>query len=322
MIRWKKAAAAAAIAVTAAFAITACAGSGTDGGSGADGGGTLTLGAILAPTTFDPAGSEWGNRAPFYQAVYDTLLLATPEGTIEPWLATEWSYNDDSTVLTITLRDDVTFSDGSDLDSADVVATMQRSKDGSGPDKGYFNNVATIEAPDATTVVLTLSAPDPALLSYLTRTAGLVASSESLESADLPTTPVGSGPYVLDTSATVTGTSYAYTKNADYWNPDAQHYDEVVINVLGDVTAALNAIKAGEANGVKLATNDNLAEVEGAGWTINANELDFQGVLLLDRAGTQQPELADVRKPRHRRRRAHRARRRSRGRRRRPARPH
>ncbi|WP_457100603.1 ABC transporter substrate-binding protein [Microbacterium sp. P5_E9] len=295
MIRWKKAAAAAAIAVTAAFAITACAGGGgSEGGEGTDGGGTLTLGAILAPTTFDPAGSEWGNRAPFYQAVYDTLLLATPEGTIEPWLATEWSYNDDNTVLTITLRDDVTFSDGSDLDSADVVATMQRSKDGSGPDKGYFNNVATIEAPDATTVVLTLSAPDPALLSYLTRTAGLVASSESLESADLPTTPVGSGPYVLDTSATVTGTSYAYTKNADYWNPDAQHYDEVVINVLGDVTAALNAIKAGEANGVKLANNDNLAEVEGAGWTINANELDFQGVLLLDRAGTQQPELADV----------------------------
>ncbi|WP_243076481.1 ABC transporter substrate-binding protein [Microbacterium sp. SS28] len=291
MFRWKATAAALAVA---AIALTGCAASGDSGSGDGEGGGTLTLGALLAPTTFDPAGSEWGNRAPFYQSVYDTLLLATPEGTIEPWLATEWSYNDDSTVLTITLRDDVTFSDGSTLDSADVVATMQRSKDGAGPDKGYFNNVSTIEAPDATTVVLTLSAPDPALLSYLTRTAGLVASSESLESADIDTTPVGSGPYVLDTSATVSGTSYAYTKNKDYWNPDAQHYDKLVINVLGDVTAALNAIKAGEANGVKLANNDNLAEVEGAGWTINANELDFQGLLLLDRAGTQAPELADV----------------------------
>lgn len=292
MLRWKATAATIAIA---ALALTGCAASGEDGGSGeGESGGTLTLGAILAPTTFDPAGSEWGNRAPFYQAVYDTLLLATPEGTIEPWLATAWEYNEDNTVLTITLRDDVTFSDGSELDSADVVATMDRSKNGTGPDAGYFRNVATIEAPDAQTVVLTLSAPDPALLNYLTRTAGLVAASESLDSADLATTPVGSGPYVLDTAATVTDTTYVYTKNEDYWNPDAQHYDGVTINVLSDPTAALNAIKAGEANGVKLVNNDVLAEVEGAGWTVNANELDFQGLLLLDRAGTMAPELADV----------------------------
>ena len=37
--------------------------------------------------------------------MFDTLLLATPEGTIEPWLATEWAYNDDNTVLTLTLRE-------------------------------------------------------------------------------------------------------------------------------------------------------------------------------------------------------------------------
>ena len=105
----EEAAAAAAIAVTTALALTSCAG-GHDGGGGEGGGGTLTLGAILAPTTYDPAGAEWGNRSPYYQAVFDTLLLATPEGTIEPWLATEWSYNEDNTVLTLTLRDDVTFT--------------------------------------------------------------------------------------------------------------------------------------------------------------------------------------------------------------------
>src|SRR3954447_4778754 len=111
MIRWKKAAAAAVIAVTA-LAVSACAGGGSDGGgSGSGAGQTLTLGAIAAPTTFDPAGSEWGNRAPYYQSVYDTLLLATSKGTIEPWLATKWAYNDDNTVLTLTLRDDVKFTD-------------------------------------------------------------------------------------------------------------------------------------------------------------------------------------------------------------------
>ena len=227
--------------------------------------------------------------------MFDTLLLATPEGTIEPWLATEWSYNEDNTVLTLTLRDDVTFTDGSALTGQVVAENLQRFKDGTSPDAGYFAGVTSFEAPDDTTVVITLAAPDPAMLNYLTRDPGLVASAESFESEDLATTPVGSGPYILDTAATVTGTSYSYTANPDYWNPDVQHYDNLTINVLQDPTAALNAIKAGEANGVRLSTNDNLAEVEAAGWTVNANELDFQGLLLLDRDGTMAPELADVR---------------------------
>jgi peptide/nickel transport system substrate-binding protein len=290
MLRWRTATAA--VAITAALALTSCAAD--SGGSGGEGD-NLTLGAILAPTTFDPAGSEWGNRAPFYQAVFDTLLLATPEGTIEPWLATEWSYNEDNTVLTLTLRDDVTFSDGSKLTGDVVKQNLERFKSGTSPDAGYFAGISSVEAPDETTVVITLSAPDPAMLNYLTRDPGLIGSAESFESEDLATNPVGSGPYILDTAATVTGTSYVYTKNPDYWNPDVQHYDGLTINVLADPTAALNAIKAGEANGVKLVSNDNLAEVEGAGWTINANELDFQGMLLLDRAGTMNPALADVR---------------------------
>jgi peptide/nickel transport system substrate-binding protein len=290
MFRWK--ATAAAVAVTA-LALTGCAGA--DGGSGGSGSTTLTLGAISSPTTFDPSGSEWGNRAPYYQAVFDTLLLATPEGTIEPFLATDYSYNEDNTVLTLTIRDDVTFSDGSAL-TADVVAqNLLRFRDGTSPDAGYFATVQGVEAPDDTTVVITLGAPDPAFLNYLTRDPGLVASAESFDSPDIATNPIGSGPYVLDTAATVTGTSYTYTANPDYWNKDLQHYEKLVINVLQDPTAALNAIKAGEANGVKLANNDNLGEVEGAGWTVNANELDFQGMLLLDRSGTVEPALADVR---------------------------
>ena len=68
-----------------------------------------------------------------------------------------------------------------------------------------------------------------------------------------------------------------------------------MINVFADTTAALNAIKAGEVNGVDCRPTTTSTEVEGAGWTANANELDFQGLLLLDRDGTMAPALADVR---------------------------
>ena len=133
MLRWRTAAAA--VAITGALALSSCA---ADTTGTTDGGGNLTLGAILAPTTFDPAGSEWGNRSPYYQAVFDTLLLATPEGTIEPWLATEWSYDDTNTVLTLTLRDDVTFSDGSTLTGDVVKQNIERFQAGTSPDAGYF----------------------------------------------------------------------------------------------------------------------------------------------------------------------------------------
>ena len=293
MFRWKATAATFAIA---ALALTGCSGGGSDSGDGGDAtGGTLTLGAIIEPLTLDPSRAEWGNRAPYYQAMYDTLLVATPEGTIEPWLATEWEYNDDNTVLTLTLRDDVTFSDGTELTADVVVENLQRFKDGTSPDASYFANVDTFEAVDASTVAITLSAPDPSMLNYLTRDAGLIASSEAIAAGDLATNPIGSGPYVYDAAASVPGTSYRYTANPDYWNPDVQHYDDLVINVLADATAQLNAIRAGEVNAIKIASSENLAEIEGAGWTNNANELDVASLLLLDRGGEMNEALGDVR---------------------------
>src|SRR5699024_2440903 len=128
---------------------------------------------------------------------------------------------------------------------------------------------------------------DPAFLNYLTRTAGLVLSPAAVENADLPTNPVGSGPYTLDVAATVTENSYTFLRREGYWNPDVQHYDKIVMRVFQDPTAMLNALRAGEINYAKLAVADTFEQAESAGWTLNKNELDFQGLLLLDRAGTQ-----------------------------------
>ncbi|BAS14781.1 glutathione-binding protein GsiB [Arthrobacter sp. Hiyo8] len=75
----------------------------------------------------------------------------------------------------------------------------------------------TAKAVDATTLELTLSAPDPAFLNYLSKDASFMQSPASFGNADIATKPVGSGPYVLDTAATVTGTSYSYHRNPNYW---------------------------------------------------------------------------------------------------------
>ena len=294
MFRWKATAATIAIA---ALALTGCAGAGDDGSSGSDSGRAdrLTLTAIVAPTSYDIGqGAEYGNRSPFFQAVFDTVLQKNSAGEIEPWLATEWEYNEDNTVLTLTLRDDVEFTDGTPLDAEAVVASFERFRDGTSPQAATFAG-KEFAAVDATTVTITQPAPDPSLINLLSIAPGLIQAPSTFDDPDSATEPIGSGPYVLDTASTVTGTTYVYTANPDYWNADAVKYDNLTINVIEDPTATLNALKAGEANGAKIVNNDTIPEIEASGWTIESNELDFQGLLLFDRAGTMAPELADVR---------------------------
>ncbi|MCW3492687.1 ABC transporter substrate-binding protein [Microbacterium sp. SSM24] len=255
---------------------------------------SVVIGQFLAPATFDTTQAEWGNRALYYQAVYDTLLYNASDGSVEPNLATEYTYSDDNKELTLTLRDDVTFTDGTDLTADVVKQNLERFKDGGGAYAGDLANVESIAAPDDTTVVLTLSAPDPALLAYLSREAGLIAAPAMFDAEDADTNPIGSGPYILDQDATTTGTSYVFTKNPDYWNPDVQHYETVTMNVLADPTAGVNAVQAGEVDTMVLTDNNNLDQIEAAGFEIQSSELNFQGLLLLDRAGEMNPALGDV----------------------------
>jgi peptide/nickel transport system substrate-binding protein len=292
MFKWKRAAA---VAVAATIALAGC--SAGDSGSGETGGtgGTLTLGLITPPASMSAQNANWANQSPYMQAVYDSLLVADADGEIQPNLATEWSYNDDLTVLTMTLRDDVVFTDGTAF-NADVAAqNLIRFRDGTSPNASFLVNMADATAVDDTTLEITLTQPDPALTTYLTQNAGLQESPEAFDSPDVETVPVGSGPYTLNTSETVAGNSYVFDKNPEYWKPENQHYDKIVMNVYADGTSLLNAIQGGQLNAANTFDNTTIDQIEAAGYTINPLELNWMGLILFDRNGTLNPALGDVR---------------------------
>jgi peptide/nickel transport system substrate-binding protein len=85
------------VPIAAVLALTGCgAGDGgtSDGGDGAGAGNALlTLGSLQEPTSWDPAQANEGHLAPIYQAVYDTLVKAEPDGELVPMLAEDsrWS---------------------------------------------------------------------------------------------------------------------------------------------------------------------------------------------------------------------------------------
>ena len=285
------------VAAAAALALTmaACGGGGaSSSGGGQQGAGTLTLGALVPPTTQAAANAGWANESPYMQAVYDTLLHASPEAKIEPWLATEWSYNANKTALTMKLRTDVKFSDGEAFNATVAAQNILRFRDGTSPNKSFLASVADAKAADPATLIITLKQPDPALLNYLTQNAGLQASPKSFDAADAKTKPIGSGPFVLDTGKTVVGSKYVYTKNPSYWAKDQQHYANLTINVYQSIATQVNALRGGQVNGLNLADNSANDQLKGAGIVLFPHELDWTGIMLLDRGGKMNPALANV----------------------------
>src|SRR5690625_4552674 len=87
----------------------------------AEGGSLVYLEHASFATLYPPEGGTYQNGG-IINNIADRLVYQDPETLeFEPWLAKSWEINDDATTFRFTLRDDVTFSDGSPL-TADVVA--------------------------------------------------------------------------------------------------------------------------------------------------------------------------------------------------------
>lgn len=286
-------AAAAAILVSAGLALTACGGAAGGTGTAAAKTTTLTLGAVSEIRSWDPAQAHVGHALQPYQAAYDSLLLRQPDGKLSPMLATEWKYNDANTKLTVDLRTDVTFSDGAKFDAEAAKANLDHFKKANGPQMAQLTAVSDVAVVDADTIELNLTTPDPSLEFYLSQAAGLMGSPKALGTEAIKTEPVGSGPYVMDKAATVKDSQSVFTARKDYRNKDLQKFQKVTFKTLIDLTARTNALVSGQIDATLLDPKTG-KQAEGAKMKLVATEVDWQGLLLLDRDGTKNPALANV----------------------------
>lgn len=254
---------------------------------------TLALAAMLDNNSFDRAQLMIANQIQFWQPVLDTLLVMQPDGKIVAGLATEWSYNDDNSSLTLTLRDGVSFTDGTPFDAEAVKANIEYLKNGAGQNSFMVEYVSEIEIVSPTEVRLHLSEPDPTLLDNLTVVGGAMASPKTL-TGEGAATLVGTGPYVYDNATSVLGRQYVYNRNPDYWDAASFPFERVTITPINDQVARLNAIKSGQVDG-GLGEARAVADAEANGLTINKSDVNWLGITIADRDGKLVPALADVR---------------------------
>lgn len=253
----------------------------------------LVLGVGVEPQSLDPAQSREAQFVQYFQPVFDTLIRRLPDGSPGEMLATAWEYDETNTKLTLTLREGVKFTDGTDFNADAAKANIDRFHTAGGPLSGNIGSVESTEAPDATTLVLNLSKPDPALIYNLGGPGGYMQSPEQFDSATIDTQPVGSGPYKLARDKTTPGSEYVFVANEDYWNPEIQKFSGITLKVMQDENARINALSTNQIDGM-IATSKTVAQAESLDLTVNTVPGDWQGLTLLDRDGTVVPALKEV----------------------------
>ena len=288
--------AAAAMVAASALTFSACGGGSSDssGGGDAAGGAALTLGVLQEPASWDPAQAHVGHQLQPFQAVYDSLLLRQPDGTLAPMLATEWGYTDDTNlVFQMKLREGVTFSDGTPFNADAVKANLDHFAQDNGKQAAQVAAVESVTVVDPTTVQVNLSQQDPAFEYYMSQAAGLMGSPAALGTDAIDRTPVGTGPYTMDPAQAVVGSQYVFNAREGYWNPDLQKWDTITMKLLADPTSRVNALQSGEVDATLLDAATS-AQAESAGKAKLTYSTDWTGLLLFDRDGQVAPELASV----------------------------
>ncbi|WP_182347157.1 ABC transporter substrate-binding protein [Tomitella gaofuii] len=281
----------AATAILIGLAMVVACGGGQSGAS-AD---RIRIAVPQAPPTLDPADMTEGQMLFFAQTLFDSLVVVGPDGQIQPNIATEWSYNADHTSLTMTLRDDATFSDGTAVDAAAVVKALDHNREGTGTAHQQLLSVSDVSAVDPSTVRIDLKSGDPSLLYSLGTYGGFLVAPASVDAGTADTAPIGSGPYVLDTAQTVNGSSYVFSRHAGYWNQAAFPYDSVELKVIDTPDATLNALKSGQIDAM-YGTEEASQDAKAAGLTVNVGSPAlWNGYIIADRSGRQVPALGDER---------------------------
>lgn len=282
-----------ALAAAVSLSVSACSGSSSDSGSDS-GPKTITIATGAAPAKWDPYLFDWGSLSQPEMAVYDTLIHKTPDGEYSPGLATEWSYTDPTT-FELTIRDGAVFSDGTPVDGAAVKTNLDRAKTVVGPKTAQLADVERVEA-EGQKVTIKLSSPNPSLPAAFSQVMGMVASPKALEDvAALEQQPVGAGPYTLNVAKSTAGDSYTFEKSDTYWDADNVAVDTLVIKIIPDLSAALNALRSGQidaVNGTTLQadTAKTVPDVE-----ILSQPSYIAALNLQDRDGTQVEALKDAR---------------------------
>ena len=201
---------------------------------------TVVMGPTSEPAAgFDPA-YGWGAGEHVHEPlIQSTLTVTEPDLTIGYDLATDVEVSGDGMVWTVTIRDDVYFTDGEQLTAEDVAFTYNTLKNTSSVND--FTMLKEAKALDDVTVEFHMERPY-SIWPYTMAVTGIVP--EHAYGNDYGSHPIGSGRYMLEQWDK--GQQVILKANPDYYG-EAPNMEEVIILFMEE-DAAYAAVQAGQAD--------------------------------------------------------------------------
>ncbi|MGN7226184.1 ABC transporter substrate-binding protein [Dietzia maris] len=210
-------------------------------------GGTVRFAYAAEPVSVDSVNCGSGMSWMACTAVYGGLVTFDPR-TLEygPGLAESFE-SGDGQQWEITLRPELTFTDGTPLDAEAVAFNWERAAD------PVSRNAAreTVdsmewEVRDDRTLVVTLDEVNYQFPSLLYTSLGMIGSPTAIreKGEDFAQNPVGAGPFVLDNWSR--GTEMSFVRNDDYWAAPRPYLDKLVIVTIAQEQQRANALNSGD----------------------------------------------------------------------------
>ncbi|TCP45042.1 peptide/nickel transport system substrate-binding protein [Tamaricihabitans halophyticus] len=210
------------------------------------------------PSSFDPNTSASGLDQTYLAPIYDRLLYNSPKGELEPMLAERFEVEGSTIVLT--LRPDLTFTDGAPFDSHAVKTNLDRYMADGSTLRPEVAHITAVSAREPLVVEIQTDGSVGATLATLSARAGMMVSPKAIEAGDVETNPAGIGPY---TATRVTpGQGVQLTKTDNYWEPSVQRVATMELKGVGENQTRQNALASGEtlAAEVEVPTIDALGD--------------------------------------------------------------
>lgn len=229
-------------------------------------------------------------------------------GKSTPYVAESATWNDDQTALTLTLRSDAKFADGSPITADDVVYSLRRALS----DVGYASAVgswlnvsdaeADIVAADESTVEISVTHYSPLIEKFLTFQIFPIVDSETAAAEATDDDPwaaeffaqeaTESGPYVIESR--VEGQSLTLAKNEEFTASDlSQSPNRIVVQHMPDPQQAFLALQNGAVDLVSGLTPD-LAQAVEQDENLRLYDLPYSDIVYLG-MNNDDPALSDVR---------------------------
>lgn len=220
----------------------------------------LALTTQTTDETYDPARYNKSSDYMRGRAVYSYLTKLDERGQAVPEVATEWEPNADATVWRFKVRDDILFSDGKPLTTADMIYSIMRHKDENvaSSAKQLMDNVTSVTADGPDGLTVELAAPDVDLPILL----GLFQFALLQDGTTEFTQPIGTGAFTV--TEFQPGLRHILDRNPNYWKEGRPYIDRLEMFPIPDATARAHALMAGDIEIALEIRGNAIQEVEAA----------------------------------------------------------